>query len=200
MVISLEGLPGAGKTTAAPLVANRIGAETVIETTADHPFLQQVYDDGDRDDLTTELAFLLVHANPFRRIDRTRLAVCDFAPAKDLLFAEDMLEGDEFALFDTVYHHVYRDHPPPDVVVYLRAEPELCLERVQQRMLSDPSRAFERGITIERLQRMYDRYEVGYRHLGQRVVAFDVDPGLDRPAMADGVVAQLDLESPGLVR
>jgi deoxyadenosine/deoxycytidine kinase len=191
MVIALEGLPGAGKTTAAPLVAHMLGAQVITETTADHPFLRQVYDDNDRDDLTTELAFLLVHANPYRRLDRTELAVCDFSPAKDELFAEDMLGGDDLQLFKDVYRRTYRGFELPDVTVLLRAEPELCLDRVMKRMEADPSRSFEIGLTIGRLRRMGDRYEHGRRRLGQRSLVYDVHAEDDERAVAAGVVSLL---------
>lgn len=196
MVISLEGLPGAGKTTAAPLVADQLGAQTVVETTADHPFLRQVYDDGDRDDLTTELAFLLVHANPFRRLDRTRLTVCDFSPAKDELFAADMLSHDDLRLFDDVYRRTYRDCPLPEIAVFLRVAPALCLERVQERMRLDSRREFEAGMTLDRLHRMEQRYESGLDSLGQTGMVYEVDADESRAAVAHGVVR---LVSPYLV-
>jgi deoxyadenosine/deoxycytidine kinase len=89
------------------LFGGRLGAPALRETTGDHPFLREVYDDADRDDLTVELSFLIVHANPFRRIDRSRLAICDFSPAKDMLFAEEMLDASDLDLFRTVYDRVY---------------------------------------------------------------------------------------------
>src|SRR5687768_11692140 len=153
MVIALEGLPGSGKTTSAGLVAERLGARALTETTGDHPFLQQVYDDSDRDDLTVELTFLIVHANPYRRLDRSGVTVCDFSPAKDLLFSEDMLCGDDLRLFEDVYERLYLGHRLPDVAVYLKADPRLCLDRVRERIGADPSRAFELGMTLERLRR-----------------------------------------------
>lgn len=195
MVISLEGLPGAGKTTASALVAQRLGADALSETTGNHPFLQQVYQDDDRDDLTVELTFLLVHANPFRRLARERLTICDFSPAKDLLFAEDMLRGDDLDLFSRIYSHMYAAHPLPEVGVYLQTDPELCLRRVRDRMRNDPSRAFEAGMTLDRLQRMENRYEEGLDRLADRVLVFDVEPELSPDEVADSIAAQLRAEA-----
>ena len=158
----------------AGMLADQLGINVLRETTAEHPFLTQVYEDGDRDDLSVELAFLLVHANPFRRLDRRRRTVCDFSPAKDQLFAEDMLDEGSLQLFRSVYEHLYAGHPLPDLVIYLRADPSLCLERVRTRMKNDPNRAFEAGMTVERLARMATRYEEDLNRLGRRVVSYDV--------------------------
>jgi deoxyguanosine kinase len=189
MIAAVEGLPGAGKTTTTGHVAERLGASAVRETTGDHPFLSQVYDDQSRDDLTVELAFLIVHANAYRPVDRARTTMMDFSPVKDLLFAEDMLTGSELEFFRQSYNLLYEDHPPPDLVVYLRAEPELCLDRIRKRYERDPRRLFEQGLTLERLRRMFDRYEAGMHRLGCRVVAYDIDSRAHEDDVADGVAS-----------
>jgi deoxyadenosine/deoxycytidine kinase len=191
MVISFEGLPGAGKTTAAGLVGERLGAGVLKETTGDHPFLAQVYDDHRRDNLTVELAFLLVHANAYRLIDRRRPNICDYSPAKDLLFAEDMLRGKELKFFTETYDFVYDGHPLPDLVVYLRAAPELCLRRVRERMKLQPERAFEKGMTLDRLERMQDHYERGLGRLGDRQVIYEMHPDMDENETANEIVELL---------
>lgn len=198
MVIAIEGLPGAGKSTTARLAAEQLAVPAIMETTADHPFLSQVYDDGDRDDLTVELTFLIVHANPYRRLDRSLVTICDFSPAKDELFAEDMLRGDDLKLFREVYARIYRGYPLPDVTTYLRVEPELCLERVRQRMRSNPRRAYEAGLTLERLRRMEQHYEDGFSRLGQQNFVCDVSPETGPQEVADLVAGALKKRIPTL--
>lgn len=190
-MIALEGLPGVGKTTSAGLLAERLGARVIKETTGDHPFLHQVYDNGDRDDLTVELTFLIVHANPYRRLDHTVVTVCDFSPAKDRLFAEDMLEGDDLRLFSEIYQRIYKHHPLPEVVVYLRADPRLCLARVRDRMRADPRRAFEAGMTLDRLRRMEARYEDALASLGQQHLVWNVEADMGPEAVADAIAGLL---------
>ena len=191
MIASLEGLPGAGKTTTTAHVATRLKLFAVRETTGDHPFLGQVYDDADRDDLTVELAFLIVHANAYRRIDRTRPSLADFSPVKDLLFAEDMLRGRELAFFKQAYELIYEGYEPPDLVIYLRAEPEVCLARIKRRYKHDLRRQFEQGLTLERLQRMHERYEAAINRLGRQVFTYDVKAGVDEDGVADDVTSLL---------
>jgi deoxyadenosine/deoxycytidine kinase len=193
MIASIEGLPGAGKTTTAARVAERLNLLAVRETTGDHPFLTQVYDDTDRDDLTVELAFLIVHANAYRRLDRAMPTVVDFSPVKDLLFAEDMLASAELEFFRQAYQRLYDGHLPPDVVIYLRVDPELCLARIRRRYELDPSRLFEQGATLERLQRMHDRYEAGKERLGRDVLVYEVDTHANEDRVADDVASLLHM-------
>lgn len=187
MIVALEGLPGAGKTTAARLMGERLGAQVLQETTAQHPFLAQVYRE-DRDDLTVELAFLLVHANPYRRLNRFRLTVADYSPAKDELFAEEMLSGDDLTFFRSAYAFLYRTFPLPDLVVYLRAEPRLCLRRVRERRASDPSRAFEGDMTLERLDAMRHHYEDGLDRLGAIPFVYELAEERGQDGVADDLV------------
>jgi deoxyguanosine kinase len=165
MLIALEGLPGAGKTTSTRLVSQLLGGNALIESTADHPFLDAVYDDENRFDLEIELAFLLLHAGAYRRVDRARTTISDFSPAKDIIFAEDMLGSADFEAWRRIYERVYEDLPAPDLVVFLRVAPEICLERIERR-----GREFEHGLTLDRLRRLEVRYERDLKVLGSRYI------------------------------
>jgi deoxyguanosine kinase len=168
MLIALEGLPGAGKTTSARLVSQLLEGDALIESTADHPFLDSVYDDENRFDLEIELAFLLLHAGAYRRVDRARTIISDFSPAKDIIFAEDMLGSADFDAWRGVYARIYADLPAPDLVVFLHVAPEVCLERIKRR-----GREFEHGLTLDRLRRLEARYEQDLQGLGERHIALN---------------------------
>ena len=68
------------------------------------------------------------------------VTVTDFSPAKDLLFADDMLAGPELRLFTETYERLYEGFPRPDLVIdMLNALPhesvslrELTLARVRE--------------------------------------------------------------------
>lgn len=187
MLIAIEGLPGSGKTTSTRLLAERLGASAVTETTADHPFLKSVYEDEDRHDFQVELAFLLLHFGGYRAINRGSLAVSDFSPVKDLLFAWDMLRGHDLALFEQVYERLYDAHPPPDVVLFLDLPPADCLDRVRAR-----GRDFEASMSRERLDRMHSHYEQHLDKLGLEVLRIPLGPGPTPEEVVDMLLGALN--------
>lgn len=183
VVIAIEGLPGAGKTTSARALARKLGIPALIETTADHPFLESVYDDADRHDLETELAFLLLHFHGYRtRARQHGIVISDFSPAKDHLFARDMLTAQDLEVFETVYAQLYRDESLPALALYLDVPPEECLRRIRGR-----GREFEAGLELDRLVRMRQLYVAHLATLADRVVEVVIGPE-DTP---DEVVARL---------
>lgn len=183
MIVALEGLPGAGKTTTAGIVAERVGARALLETTADHPFLQSVYDDERRHDLGIELAFLLLHASGWRGALATATpTLSDFSPVKDLIFADDMLEGDDRQLFETAYRRLHVPDERPELVVFLDVGPEECLRRARRR-----GRDFEAAMSADRLERLHHRYRARLHELGKRLVTLEVTPSEGPDRVADRV-------------
>lgn len=197
MIIAVEGLPGAGKTTSASLLAARLGAHAVRETTQGHPFLDTVYDDARRYDLQVELAFLLIHNGGYRQLRRREAVVTDFSPVKDLLFADAMLAGRDLEIFVEVYEQLYTGHPAPDRVVYLDVAPDLCLHRIRTRMERDPSRRFEAGMDLERLLQIQAVYESRLPELGKTVIRFDVNDGMTESEVVEGLMSALLPRVPG---
>lgn len=186
----MEGLPGAGKTTSAGLLARRLGAAVLRERTPDHPFLESVYDDERRYDFEVELAFLLLHSGAYRRADRERVTVADYSPVKDVLFARDMLAGDDLDLWLRTYGHVYRGVGLPDVAVLIRVPAAECLRRVRER-----GHEFEQAMTLDRLQRMEALYERHLADLGADVLTFDVALGQGPEQVADELAAVIRREA-----
>ncbi|HEY4809656.1 MAG TPA: deoxynucleoside kinase [Solirubrobacteraceae bacterium] len=204
MIVAFEGLPGAGKTTTARMLAARLQTACVIESTHDHPFLDSVYRDDARHDLEVELAFLLLHANAWRAIDRDAVTVTDFTRVKDLLFARDMLTvAEDLDVFKRAYSRLHQGSADADVVIYLRASPELALERVRGRYKLDSHRLFETSMELERLRRIEAQYEAQHDDLGRRVLDLELaellQPDEDAQNSKDRVAdAALELLAPHL--
>jgi len=156
--IVVEGPIGAGKTSLARRLAERLDAQPLFERPELNPFLARFYQDPERWAMSTQMHFL------FQRIDQlAALAdsfgthdriVSDFVLDKDPLFAALNLADDELALYQRVFDTMKPASPPkPDLVVYLQAKPETLIERVRRRGMDA-----ERRITEHYLARVAERY------------------------------------------
>lgn len=155
--IVVEGPIGAGKTSLARRLSDRLAATTLLEQPQENPFLARFYQDMERHALATQLSFLFQRVDQLRALAQTDLfatrVVSDFLLDKDPLFASMNLSDDEYALYQKVYEHLKPQAPAPDLVVYLQAEPDTLVERVRRRGLDA-----ERRITESYLARVNERY------------------------------------------
>jgi len=155
--IVVEGPVGAGKTSLARLLAERGGAELLLEEPQSNPFLAGFYHDPRRWALATQLFFLFQRANQLSGLSQLDLfqrhTVADFLLEKDPLFARINLSDDEFALYQRIYAHLAPQAAVPDLVIYLQAPVETLMARVRRR-----AAGYERGITEDYLARLTQAY------------------------------------------
>lgn len=155
--IVVEGPIGAGKTSLAIELAQRLSAETLLERPEDNPFLARFYEDMARFALATQLTFLFQRIDQLRgagQLDMFRRAIVgDFLLDKDPLFARLNLSDAEYRLYEKVYAHLKPQAPAPDLVVYLQAPVATLVERVQRRGVQ-----FERTMSEHYLARIADAY------------------------------------------
>ncbi len=155
--IAVEGPIGAGKTSLARRLAERLGAELLLESPGENPFLAHFYQDMARYALPTQLFFLFQRARQLGSLAQPdmfgRPTVTDFLLEKDPLFARITLSGDELALYQKIYDSILPQAPAPDLVVYLQAQPATLYERVRRRAAE-----FERGIGEDYLALLAEGY------------------------------------------
>jgi len=155
--IAVEGPIGAGKTSLARRLADRLGAELLLEAPAENPFLARFYQDMPRFALPTQLFFLFQRARQLGELAQpdmfARPTITDFLLEKDALFARITLTGDEMALYQKIYDAVRPQAPAPDMVVYLQAQPATLYERVRRR-----SSEYERGLGEDYLALLAEGY------------------------------------------
>lgn len=156
--IVVEGPIGAGKTSLARRLAQRLEAGTVLERPDLNPFLGRFYQNMERWALPTQLSFLFQRVEELAALAQSAASgqriVSDFIFDKDPLFAALNLPDDQFELYRRMHEAVTPVHVrTPDLVIYLQAKPETLIGRVHQRGLDA-----ERRITESYLERVAERY------------------------------------------
>lgn len=158
--IVVEGPIGAGKTSLALRLAERMGAVTLLEDPKSNPFLPQFYRDMRRYALPTQLFFLFQRVSQLEALMQPDLfgkpTVADFTLAKDPLFARLTLDDAEYQLYDRIHAHVKPQVPVPDLVIYLQASVETLVTRVKRRGV--PSESAIEEAYLRRLSEAYTRY------------------------------------------
>ena len=161
--IVVEGPIGAGKTTLARRLADRLSAEVLLENPAANAFLGRFYQNMERWGLPTQIAFLFQRSEQLARFaqshDPHKRVVSDFLIDKDPLFAELPLAEDELQLYRQLYERLKPSVRKPDLVIYLQAQPDILIDRVRKRGVES-----ERKISEPYLQRVAERYATFFHH------------------------------------
>jgi len=156
--VAVEGPIGVGKTTLARLVQKDLDAELLLEVFEENPFLSDFYSDRQKYAFQTQIFFLLSrfrqqHAVIERVLERSSL-ISDYTFAKDQLFARLNLSSDELAVYERLHGVLAEKIPAPDLVVYLKADLAVLLERIAFR-----DRSYERAMSPEYLADLGQAYE-----------------------------------------
>jgi deoxyadenosine/deoxycytidine kinase len=162
--VAIEGPIGVGKTTLARLIHEELEAELLLEVFEENPFLSDFYADRAKYAFQTQIFFLLSRYRQqyqvIPHVLRRSPLVSDYTFSKDQLFARLNLAGDELAVYDTLHAVLAEKIPRADLVVYLRADQDVLMERIEMR-----DRTYERAMSrqyIADLMKAYDRFFGSY--------------------------------------
>jgi deoxyguanosine kinase len=161
MYVAIEGVIGVGKTTLARLLQSAFDAEILLEVFEENPFLSDFYGDRARYAFQTQIFFLLSRYHQQRRgvtevVATGKNLLSDYTFAKDALFARINLQGDELEMYRRVHEALAEKIPLPDLLVYLRADTDVLMQRIALR-----DRTYERNMErgyIDELNRAYDEF------------------------------------------
>jgi deoxyguanosine kinase len=161
MYVAIEGVIGVGKTTLARLLQSAFDAEILLEVFEENPFLSDFYEDRARYAFQTQIFFLLSRYHQQRRgvtevVATGKNLLSDYTFAKDALFASINLEGDELEMYRRVHEALAEKIPLPDLLVYLRADTDVLMQRIALR-----DRTYERNMErayIDELNHAYDEF------------------------------------------
>jgi deoxyguanosine kinase len=174
MYIAIEGVIGVGKTTLARLLQPAFQSTLVLEVFEENPFLSDFYSDRQRYAFQTQIFFLLSRYYQQRRsvpeiLKRGEALITDYTFAKDALFARINLAGDELDMYYRVHNALAEKIPLPSLIVYLRADIDVLMQRIASR-----DRPYERNMERDYIDKLIQAYDDFFINNQARNVAGNV--------------------------
>jgi deoxyguanosine kinase len=162
MYLAIEGVIGVGKTTLARLLQPSFQSGMLLEVFEENPFLSNFYSDRQRFAFQTQIFFLLSRYHQQRRTASDLLSqhgnlIADYTFEKDALFARINLQGDELEMYYRVHEALAEKIIVPDLVVYLRADTDVLMQRITFR-----DRPYERNMERAYIDELNHAYEDFY--------------------------------------
>ncbi len=155
--IAIEGVIGAGKTSLAKLLGERLSAKVVLERFEENPFLPKFYEDQDRYAFQTQIFFLLSRYKQQQELLQAdlfhRFLVTDYIFEKDKIFAYLNLADDELKLYETVLSSIERSVPTADLVVYIQCSVSRLMRNIRLR-----GREIERNMSEQYIRDLNEAY------------------------------------------
>lgn len=160
MYISIEGNIGAGKTTLAKALAEKLDAYFLPERFEDNTLLPLFYKEPEIYAFPTEYSFLIDRQKQlstfFASQQLNKHIVSDFHFDKCICFAEANLSENDFSFFAKHYDAIKKTVQQPDIVVYLNVEIDTLTQNIQKR-----GREIEKELNanyLRKLKKSLDNY------------------------------------------
>ncbi len=155
--IAIEGVIGAGKTSLAKRISERLNAKQIYEQFEHNPFLEKFYVDRKRFAFQTQMFFLINRFKQQQELNQEDLfsehLVCDYIFEKDRIFAYLNLSKDELNLYESIYPLLARALRKPDLVIFLQSSTDRLVYNIKKR-----NRKIERAITRNYLEELGEAY------------------------------------------
>jgi deoxyadenosine/deoxycytidine kinase len=157
--IIIEGAIGVGKTTLARMLRERLNAGLLLEVFEENPFLTSFYRDREQYAFQTQMFFLLSRYRQQQKVPQLLsegALISDYMFAKDQLFAQINLKGDEWDVYQQMHNALAERIPSADLIIYLQADIDVLMARVEHR-----DRPYERDMDrayMEAVRRAYEQF------------------------------------------
>lgn len=199
--IAIEGVIGAGKSSLARKLADKLSANLIMEEFEENPFLEKFYDDRKRYAFQTQMFFLINRFKQQQQLNQQELfsncMVSDYIFQKDKIFAYLNLTGEELKLYETIFPLLERDIPQPDLVIFLQSSIDRLAENIKTR-----GRKYERNLTrayLSELSEAYNNFFFKYNNTPLLIVNTSEIDFVNREEDFDELYAQVFREDRGFI-
>ena len=173
--IAIEGVIGAGKTSIASMLSERLNAKLILENFEDNPFLEKFYINPQAYAFRTQMFFLLERFTQLQELHQKDLfqnyIISDYIFEKDKIFAYLNLSDDELKIYEQVVQGLDKGIVQPDLVVYLQSSVERLMTNIRSR-----NRMIENEITEEYIDNLNEAYNYFFsRYKGSKVLIVNSD-------------------------
>lgn len=159
--VAIAGNIGVGKSTLTGILAEEFGWKPFYEAVDENPYLADFYADMPRWSFHSQVFFLSRRLQHHRQlVDHPGSVVQDRSVYEDAeifacnLYKQGQLSERDYRAYQDLYEGIRAFLPPPDLLVYLKADVDTLLARIHLR-----GRDFERDILPDYLQRLNVLYD-----------------------------------------
>lgn len=190
--IIIEGAIGVGKTTLARMLREHLSSSLLLEVFEENPFLSKFYQARAQYAFQTQMFFLLSRYRQQQQVPQILQQgnlISDYMFAKDWLFAQLNLEGDEWEVYEQLHEALSEQISAPDLIVYLQADTDVLLGRIAQR-----DRPYERDMDrayIEALRQAYEQFFAGHHDASVLIIDTNTLNFVTRPEDFQSIAGQI---------
>lgn len=186
--IAIEGVIGAGKTSIAELLSERLNARLILENFEDNPYLEKFYEKPSEYAFRTQIFFLIERYTQLQQLHQKELfdsyIISDYIFEKDKIFAYMNLNDDELKLYEQIVQTLDRNIVPPDLVIYLQSSVPRLMKNIRSR-----NREIEKNMSEKYIENLNDAYNYFFsRYRNSRVMVVNCEE-------ADFVNSSADFEN-----
>ncbi len=202
MHIAVAGNIGSGKTTLTKMLAAHYGWTPKFESVDYNPYLADYYEDMERWSFNLQIYFLNKRFKDVVDISKTDEVIIQdrtiyedariFAPN---LHAMGLMSSRDFENYSELFDLMMSMVNPPDLLIYLRSSIPNLVAQIQKR-----GREYEKGIRIDYLTGLNDRYEEWIAGYKGNLLVVDADnvKFANRPEDVEKVTDMIDAKLFGL--
>ena len=202
MHIAIAGNIGSGKTTLTKMLAAHYGWIPKFESVDFNPYLSDFYEDMERWSFNLQIYFLNKRFKDVVDISKTDDIIIQdrtiyedariFAPN---LHAMGLMSTRDFENYSDLFDLMMSMVNPPDLLIYLKSSIPNLVAQIQKR-----GREYEKGIRIDYLTGLNERYDEWIGSYTGRLITIDVDnlDFLNRPEDFALITDRIDAELYGL--